>query len=116
MAASVAVPRSYGQRIEEALFGFVVGLALMIIVPIVLWFIERQVARYALILKRCQIATREISNSFEGSDENTDRPILVRGYTNKHCKEAIVDNDTGFCVPFKEEYEKVTIRLRRRGL
>ena len=118
--AEVIVPKSYGQRIEQSLLGFLVGLVLLVTVPIFLWLVERQVARYALMLKRCRIATRDIPVCDISSTDNTERPILVKGYT-RRCgdNDSLADVDTGYRGPemstIHRPVKKEVIRLMRRG-
>lgn len=115
------MPRSYHQRVEESIIGVFVGLFLLITVPIFLWLVERQIARYALMLKRCRIATREMPVCDIASPDNTGRPILVKGYT-RRCgdDESLADADTGYRGPdmstIHRPVKKEVIRLMRRGL
>lgn len=114
------VPKSYGRRIEESIVGFLVGIVLLLLVPVVLWVVERQVARYALMLKRCRIASREIPVCDMASPDNTERPVMVKGYT-RRCgdDDTLTDVDTGYRGPdtttIHRPVKKELIRLMRRG-
>lgn len=105
------------------MFGFWIGLILLLIISVFLWLLERKIARSVLMLKKCQIATREMPVCEIASVDNNYRPILVNGYTRRGgggpSDSFVMDGDTGFFeqqeIPILFPMKKEVIRLMRRG-
>jgi MFS-type transporter involved in bile tolerance (Atg22 family) len=57
---AVAVDQSYGDRTKDALFGFLVGLVLVIFSIPALWFVEQIAVEDYLVLNRCRKAARRL--------------------------------------------------------
>ena len=64
---------------ESSLVGVITGLLLLIISSIFLWIVERRVAHFALMAKRCRVASREVPSCDIAFSDNNERPIMIHG-------------------------------------
>jgi hypothetical protein len=87
----------YGQRIQDALAGFVCGWVLLVFSLLLLFLVEKQAVTFDLIMSRCRKATcvlEEATVDFEG---NEGRAVFVQGVTSAVAGSCPVsDADTGF--------------------
>jgi len=102
------------------MFTVIVGAVLLVSLTVFLWLVERHVARYAIMIKKCRLFTREIPLCDIAIHDNTGHPILVQGYSHRVGDSAgLKDIDTGFAGPDMISNHRLgkreVIRLMRRG-
>lgn len=73
----------------------VVGTMLVIFTPVFLWFAETQVVKYETIVRRCQLATRQVKDTSVVRKGLNSRPVFVQGKTHV-TKGAAVDSELAF--------------------
>ncbi len=79
---------SYGDRAKDALFGFLVGLFLVIFSIPTLWFVEQIAVEDYLVLNRCRKACKRIEDCSEKvNTKYEERPVHITGKTK------VINND-----------------------
>ena len=107
---AVVVGKSYGQRIVESLWGFLIGIFLVIFSVPIMWIVEQDAVEYFLILSRCRKGTRKITDSSKVTYQYDQRPIYLHGILNipyEDVAQAHRDLETGFELP------QPVIRMKR---
>ena len=94
---------------DDIIASIVVGLALLIGMPFVMWMVEKDGEEYALILYRCHKATREIEDCTQPVNPKLEGwPVFLSGpITLKNPATRITDQETGFT------FDAPAVRLRR---
>ena len=106
----VIVDKSYGERIKDSFWGFIIGIFLVIFSVPVIWIVEQDAVEYFLILSRCRKGTRKITDSSMVTYQYDQRPIYLHGLLNipyEDVAQAHRDLETGFELP------QPVIRMKR---
>ena len=96
--ADVIVEQSYGERIANAIWGFLFGILLFVLSLICMWVVEQDAVDYYLLLSRCRRGTRKIDDSSFVDFTYDGRPVFINGITNlpSDCEETSKDKETGY--------------------
>lgn len=88
------------------------GLFLVCASSFAIFAIEQAATKFSLLMKRCQMACRMITDITRIDPDYEDRPVCVRGKTKLHgAAKANKDADTGFSVSIGDQ--KNALRLKR---
>ncbi len=107
------VKKSYSEELEDSMSNFCFGIFLICFTTMMMWMIERQAVKFAMILSRCQVATRALKNIDVVNKNFEKRSILVKGQSAVQGDKDIanMDKDTGFIADSKSKGN--VVRQRR---